>query len=49
MKAPRYAGEVVEVGPAARLIVGHASGAKALREPVDAALATLGVGLESLS
>ncbi|CAH2602744.1 hydrogenase 1 large subunit [Rhodovastum atsumiense] len=38
IKAPRYQGHAVEVGPLARLVIGHAAGRADLRELVDGAL-----------
>lgn len=49
IKSPRYDDEAMEVGPAARLLVGCAAGSDAIRNPAEAALSTLGVGLEALS
>ncbi len=42
LKAPRYEGEAMEVGPLARVLVAYASGVKRVKELVDAALARLG-------
>lgn len=43
LKAPRYDGEVVEVGPAARMLVAHAAGVPEVRHVLDDALGRLGV------
>ncbi len=48
MKAPRYAGEPMEVGPLARTLVAYARGQKETRQAVDKVLAHLGVGPEAL-
>ena len=42
IKAPRYQDDAMEVGPAARLLVGYAGGTGDLRSRVDAAAALLG-------
>jgi hydrogenase large subunit len=42
LKSPRYAGEVMEVGPLARLLVGYAAGVPEIRRTVDSTLKTLG-------
>jgi hydrogenase large subunit len=49
IKAPRYDGDPVEVGPLARMLVGYASGRPALRAVVDDAGARLGTGLQGLA
>jgi Ni,Fe-hydrogenase I large subunit len=49
VKAPRYAGEPMEVGPAARLAVGLAAGDAAIRELAGPALARLKAGPAALS
>ena len=49
IKSPRYDDEPMEVGPAARLLVGWAAGSDTIRTSIESALATLGVGLEALS
>jgi len=48
LKAPRYDGEVMEVGPLARVLVGYAAGAAEVTAPVDRALRTLGYGRDAL-
>jgi [NiFe] hydrogenase large subunit/hydrogenase large subunit len=48
MKAPRYDGRPMEVGPLARMLVAYASGHADVREMVDGALGALGVGPEAL-
>jgi hydrogenase large subunit len=41
LKAPRYDGQVMEVGPLARMLVAYAAGVPAVKQSVDAALAKL--------
>ena len=41
VKAPRYDGKPMEVGPLARMIVGYAAGRKEIRDAVDGALKAL--------
>jgi hydrogenase large subunit len=48
LKAPRYDGMAVEVGPLARVLVAYVSGRQRVKEVVDLVLATLGVGPEAL-
>ena len=48
VKAPRYKGEAMEVGPLARLVIGYASGRKDIKELVDSALHKLDVPLSAL-
>ncbi len=48
LKAPRYDGEPMEVGPLSRMLVAYASGHEAVKKQVDGALAHLGVGPEAL-
>jgi hydrogenase large subunit len=48
-KAPRYDDKVVQVGPAARVLVAYASGHERTREIVDGALSTIGIRLEQLN
>jgi Ni,Fe-hydrogenase I large subunit len=48
MKAPRYEGRAMEVGPLARALVGYASGHEGIRELVTEALGRLEVGPEAL-
>jgi hydrogenase large subunit len=48
LKAPRYDGQPMEVGPLSRMLVAYASGHQAVKKQVDGALAHLGVGAEAL-
>ncbi len=48
LKAPRYDGKPMEVGPLARMLVAYASGHKRVQEVVNHVLKTLGVGTEAL-
>jgi [NiFe] hydrogenase large subunit/hydrogenase large subunit len=48
MKAPRYQGRPMEVGPLARMLVGYASGHEDIRAIIDEALGRLQVGPEAL-
>jgi hydrogenase large subunit len=48
IKAPRYEGKAMEVGPLARMLVSYASGHKQVQQLVDTALSKLGVGPEVL-
>jgi [NiFe] hydrogenase large subunit/hydrogenase large subunit len=48
MKAPRYNGKPMEVGPLARMLVGYASGQPDIKAIVDATLKALNVGPEAL-
>jgi Ni,Fe-hydrogenase I large subunit len=48
LKAPRYDGEVMEVGPLARLLVAYSAGVSEVKTAVDDALRTLGVGFDAL-
>ncbi|MGA7239871.1 MAG: nickel-dependent hydrogenase large subunit, partial [Bryobacteraceae bacterium] len=41
LKAPRYDGRPMEVGPLARMVVGYAAGKKEIRDSVDGALKAL--------
>jgi hydrogenase large subunit len=43
LKAPRWKGHAMEVGPLARVLVGYGSGKKEFREVVDATLGRLGL------
>ncbi len=43
LKAPRYDGKVMEVGPLARMLVAYASGVPRVKELVDGTLAALGL------
>ena len=42
LKAPRYDGQVIEVGPLARALVAYAAGVPAVKQAVDATLTRLG-------
>jgi hydrogenase large subunit len=48
LKAPRYSGVPMEVGPLARMLVAYAAGHNRVRELVGEVLSTLGVGPEAL-
>jgi len=48
MKAPRYDGHPMQVGPLARMLVGYASGHKDIKELVGQALGKLNVGPAAL-
>jgi Ni,Fe-hydrogenase I large subunit len=48
LKAPRYDGHAVEVGPLARMLVAYASGRANAQDAVNGALKQLGVGPEAL-
>jgi len=48
LKAPRYDGQVMEVGPLARLLVAYAAGVPAVKHAVDATLKKLGAGPPAL-
>lgn len=48
MKAPRYDGIAMEVGPLARMLIAYASGHKRVRVLIDNALGILGVPVEAL-
>jgi hydrogenase large subunit len=48
LKAPRYDGKPMEVGPLARMLVAYVSGHAQVKGLVDHVLATLGVGAEAL-
>ena len=48
LKAPRYDGQPMEVGPLSRMLVAYASGHEAVKKQVDGALAHLAVGPEAL-
>ncbi|HRJ54578.1 MAG TPA: nickel-dependent hydrogenase large subunit [Candidatus Thiothrix moscowensis] len=48
IKAPRWKGHAMEVGPLSRYIIGYAQGNPEFKEPVDKLLATLGLPLEAL-
>lgn len=48
LKAPRWKGHAMEVGPLARMLVGYASGREDFKQVVDAALSKLGLPLTAL-
>ena len=48
IKAPRWRGHAMEVGPLARYIIGYAQGNPELKEPVDKVLKDLDLPLEAL-
>ncbi|MEZ4414960.1 MAG: nickel-dependent hydrogenase large subunit [Gemmatimonadota bacterium] len=48
LKAPRYDGEAMEVGPLSRMLVAYGAGQPRVRELVGAVLGQLGVGPEAL-
>jgi Ni,Fe-hydrogenase I large subunit len=48
MKAPRYEGRAMEVGPLSRMLVAYASGHSGVQQAVNSVLETLGVGPEVL-
>ncbi|MEE8468734.1 MAG: nickel-dependent hydrogenase large subunit [Planctomycetota bacterium] len=48
LKAPRWKGHAMEVGPLARMLVGYASGREDFKQVVDPALAQLGLPLGAL-
>jgi hydrogenase large subunit len=48
LKAPRWRGHAMEVGPLARYLVGYAQGAPAFKEPVDALLGRLDLPVAAL-
>jgi Ni,Fe-hydrogenase I large subunit len=48
LKAPRYDGEPMEVGPLSRMLMAYASGRPRVRELVDHVLGQLGAGPEAL-
>ena len=48
MKAPRYDGQVMEVGPLAQCLVSYVGGNKEIKKTVDGVLKKLGVGPEAL-
>ena len=48
IKAPRWKGNAVEVGPLARWIVGYAQGRPEFKEPADKLLTDLGVPVTAL-
>ncbi|EJW11480.1 Uptake hydrogenase large subunit [Rhodovulum sp. PH10] len=48
LKAPRWKGNAVEVGPLARYIIGYAQGKPEFKEPADKLLSDLGVPVTAL-
>jgi hydrogenase large subunit len=48
IKAPRWKGHAMEVGPLSRLVIGYVQNKPQFKEPVDAALKQLGVPLPAL-
>lgn len=48
IKAPRFKGQAMEVGPLARLVIGYAAGRKDIKELVDGALRQLDAPLPAL-
>lgn len=48
VKAPRYDGEVYEVGPLARVLTSYVSGQPEVKAQVDSALRVAGIGLQAL-
>ena len=48
LMAPRYSGQVMEVGPLARVLVGYASGSSVVRTAVDSLLHALGAAPTAL-
>ncbi len=48
MKAPRYKGEPMEVGPLARVLVAYGKGHEPTKKAVDGALKTLNIPMEAL-
>ncbi|QSA97332.1 nickel-dependent hydrogenase large subunit [Methylococcus sp. EFPC2] len=48
IKAPRWKGHAMEVGPLARYVVGYAQGKAEFKEPVDKLLSDLGLPLPAL-
>jgi Ni,Fe-hydrogenase I large subunit len=48
MKAPRYNGKPMEVGPLARVMVGYLSGSADIKREVDALAATVGITIPQL-
>ena len=48
VKAPRYKGEAMEVGPLARLVIGYAAGREDIKDLVDGALRKLNAPLPAL-
>ena len=48
VKAPRWNGHAMEVGPLARFVIGYAKGIPEFKEPTDRVLQTLGVPITAL-
>nr|AAA27410.1 hydrogenase large subunit [Thiocapsa roseopersicina] len=48
IKAPRWRGHAMEVGPLARYVIGYAKGIPEFKEPVDKVLTDLGQPLEAI-
>jgi Ni,Fe-hydrogenase I large subunit len=48
LKAPRYGGAPMEVGPLARMVTAYAAGHARVRQTIDRALAQLGLGTDAL-
>ncbi len=48
LKAPRYDGHAVEVGPLARMLLAYAQGKSYVQQPVDSVLKALGVDVTAL-
>ena len=48
VKAPRWNGHAMEVGPLARFVIGYAKGIPEFKEPTDMVLQTLGVPITAL-
>ncbi|SDW32184.1 nickel-dependent hydrogenase large subunit [Thiocapsa roseopersicina] len=48
IKAPRWRGHAMEVGPLARYVIGYAKGIQEFKEPVDKVLTDLGLPLEAI-
>jgi len=48
LKAPRYDGKVMEVGPLAQCLVSYAAGHKEIKQTVDGVMKKLGIGPEAL-
>jgi hydrogenase large subunit len=48
IKAPRWKGHAVEVGPLARYVIGYAQGRPEFKEPADRLLSALGVPVSAL-
>lgn len=48
IKAPRWKGHAMEVGPLARYVIGYAAGKPEFKEPVDKLLSALGAPLTAL-